>query len=460
LTNLYRRLRGDDGEERESLPLNFQDWVNSFVTYNGVNYPYAGFRQTLVGSDEEPGSDGFAAGAYSGNAIVFACMTVRAMYFSEARFQFQQIRGGRPGNLFGTPELALLEQPWPNGTTGDLLAQMIQDVDIAGNSYTVRVRDRLARLRPDWMSIMLGSRTGRESWAPGDADTEVAGYVYWPGGPHSGHDPITYAPFEIAHLAPIKDPAAVYRGMSWLTPLIREVQADGAMTQHKLAFLRQGATVNLVVKFTTPTMEDFDKAVAKFRQGHEGVANAYKTLFLAQGTDVIPVGTDLAQMEFANTQASGELRIASAAQVPAVILGLREGLQGSTLNSGNFNSSRRMFADGCILPLWRFACAALASILNVPPGSRLWYDDRDVPFLKEDLKDTAQVQQMQAAAASSFVQAGYEPQSIVDMLAADDITLLKPIEGVTTVQLQPLDAAEQPAPAQNGGAPTIAVPPE
>lgn len=455
--SLFRSLTRP-AEERDILPLNFQDWVNYF-NYQGVNYPLSSMRQTLLGSDEEIGSDygGLATGAYRGNGVVYACMAVRMLHFTEARFQFQQIRSGRPGNLFGTPELGILETPWENGTTGDLLARMIQDADLAGNSYIVREAGQLARLRPDWVSIMLGSRLNRRDWVPGDGDTVVAGYVYWPGGQASGSDPKTYAPFEIAHFAPMKDPEAVYRGMSWLTPLIREIQADGAMTQHKLNFLKNGATVNLIVKLPTPKEEDFNRAVARFRENHESVANAYKTLFLSAGTDVIPVGTTLQQMDFSTVQGSGEGRIAMAARIPQVLLGTREGQQGSSLNSGNYQESRRMFADGCILPLWRFACGALASILQVPSGARLWYDGSDASFLQENMKDVAEVQQMQAAAASNLVQAGYDPKSIVDYLAADDITLLKPIEGLTTVQLQPVDPST--GTLQNGqanGKPPIA----
>jgi len=65
-------------------------------------------------------------------------MDVRAKLFSEARFQFRQIRNGRPGDLFGTADLQMLEVPWTNGTTGDLLYRMIQSADLAGNAFVAR----------------------------------------------------------------------------------------------------------------------------------------------------------------------------------------------------------------------------------------------------------------------------------------------------------------------------------
>ncbi len=438
MANLLRRLTTPSAglEERDSLPLNFYDWVD-FVSYQGVNYPLAGMQQTLQGANQEIGADygGLSTHAHQGNAIVFACMAVRMLHFSEARFQFQQIRSGRPGKLFGNPDLALLENPWPNGTTGDLLARMIQDVDLSGNSFIVREGNRLARLRPDWVVIFLGSRSGRSTWVAGDGDTEVIGYGYWPGGPHSGHEIQTYSPQDVAHFAPYKDSDRVYRGMSWLTPLIKEIQGDTAMTEHKNRFLRNGATVNLIVKFNTPKEEDFLKAVSRFRENHESAANAYKTLFAATGTEVTPIGTDLAQMDFSSVQGAGELRIASAARVPPVLLGLREGLQGSSLNSGNFNASRRMFADGCIRPMWRFASAALGTILNVPSDARLWYDERDVAFLKEDLKERADVAFLRAQTIRQLVDSGFKPEDVVAAVEADDLSLLEH-SGLFSVQLQ------------------------
>ncbi|MES2360090.1 MAG: phage portal protein, partial [Gemmatimonadota bacterium] len=249
MTNLVRRIASRGAlEEQRSNALAFQQWVD-MINYNNVMYP-VGYNQTLVGDREDVRGDftGLIAGAFQANGIVFACMYTRMLHFSQMRFQFRQMRSGKPGALFGTPALQMLETPWPNGTTSDLLARMIQDVDLSGNSYIVRTGDRLARLRPDWVSILLGSQTDRESWVAGDPDTEVIGYIYKPGGLRSGEKEMLFHPERVAHFAPIPDPMANYRGMSWLTPLIREIQADQAMNAHRLKYFEQGATVNLVLR--------------------------------------------------------------------------------------------------------------------------------------------------------------------------------------------------------------------
>jgi hypothetical protein len=217
------------------------------LKFNGSTYGVMS-GGTLAQGNTEIGSDyrGYVDGIYKQSGVVFSCMAVRMRVFSEARFQFRQLRSGRPGDYFGTSELAILENPWPNGTTGDLLTRMVQHADLAGNAYVVRLSaDRMTCLRPDWVSIIAGSP--RKDAQLGDPDIEAVGYTYTPGGPGSGRDPWVFRAEQVAHFAPIPDPSASFRGMSWLTPVITEICGDQAAMVHKERFFSNGATVNLVV---------------------------------------------------------------------------------------------------------------------------------------------------------------------------------------------------------------------
>ena len=115
--SIFRRKSDAPVEERYS----FNQWLNEYMTYNGVTYGPFMPRQTLTGNTESLGRDftSLVSGAYQSNGVVFACMLVRQLLFSEARFQFQQMRSGRPGDLFGNADLGILETPWPGGTTGE-----------------------------------------------------------------------------------------------------------------------------------------------------------------------------------------------------------------------------------------------------------------------------------------------------------------------------------------------------
>jgi hypothetical protein len=53
-------------------------------------------------------------------------------------------------------------------------------------------------------------------------------------------------------------------------------------------------------------------------------------------------------------------------------------------------------------PMWRDFAHSLSTIVQVPSDSELWYDDRDIPFLQEDVKDEAEIQQVQAVTITTL----------------------------------------------------------
>lgn len=385
--------------------------------------------------------EGYVNGIYKRNGPVFALMAARLMVFSEARFMFRRFRNSRPGDLFGNADLALLQKPWRNGTTGDLLARMIQDADLAGNAYLTVVNGHIRRMRPDWVTVISGSQSEPELFG-GALDAEVIAYMYEPRG-REARGATLLLPEQVAHFAPMPDPDANWRGMSWLSPVLREISADSAATLHKLKFFGNGASPQIIVK-VDPSLspEKFARFKALMDEEHKGVDNAYKTLYIGGGADVTTAGMDLKQLDFKATQGAGETRLAAAARVPAVIVGFSEGLQGSSLNAGNFNAARRLFVDGTLRPLWRNAAGSLAPLVNVPSDAELWYDDRDIAFLREDAKDAAEIFNIEANTITSLVREGYEPESAQAAVAARDSSLLVHT-GRVSVQLW--DPAELPA---------------
>lgn len=439
-------LPAREREERADPVLSMQAWADMLTSfsYQGVRYTLPVTRQEDVGGSYSL----LARAALKANGVVFACVMNRMFLFSEARFMFRRLRAGRPGDLFGTPELRPLSQPWSGATTGDLLSTMLLHADIAGNSYVVRrPGPMLTPLRPDWVTLVGGSLRDDEStvWSP---DAEVLAYLYQEGGPGSGKEPVMFLPEEVAHFRPLPDPEARFRGMSWITPVAREIMADKAATEHKLAFFENGATPNLVVKFPLDDLAKVQPLIDKFKESHESAANAYKTLFLAGGADATVVGKDMQQLEFKVTQGAGETRIAAAAGVPPVVVGLSEGLAAATYS--NYAQARRRFADNTMRPLWRNACGSLARIIRTPEDAELWYDTRDISALQEDQKDAADIQMTRSQSIKTLIDAGYEADSVVQAVTNEDFTLLKH-SGLFSVQLQPPGTTETPgAPSSNG----------
>lgn len=405
-------------------------WLGNTYTFDAVGPNQLGSQERIAGNYA-----GFVAEAYKGNPIVFGAIAWRMRVFSEARFAYQRMRESKPGDLFGTPALRILERPRPGWTTGDLIARIILDNDLAGNSYTVaRPNGQLRRLRPDWVSIISGA--AERDANPWDVDAEVLGYAYQPGGPFSGQEPVTFRADEVAHVALYPDPTSPTRGISWLQPILTDIDADTAAATHKLKFFQNGATIGQTV--VLENIDDPDvlaKWVEKFNKAHRGVADAYSTLFLTAGAKPVPIGTNLQQQDFKATQGAGETRIALAAGIHPVVLGLSEGMQGSSLNAGNYVAARRSTADATLRPGWRNIAGSLETIVPVPSDARLWYDESGVAFLREDQKDAAEIQQMQAQTMKALFDSGWAPDQIVDAVVAGDWTRLKHT-GVPSVQVQ------------------------
>lgn len=438
MPDLIERVRATRATPTRPQNLSLQEYVE-FFRFDGVDYP---LLRTSTGKLDEEQLAWTASAAYHTSGPVFALVVARLQVFSQARFQWTRFEGGVPTDLFGSPTLKLLERPWGpgrSGTTADLLARMEVDVSLAGNAYIRRISrrgiKRLNRLRPEHVIVVLGSDEDADHPAEA-ADVEVLGYAYAPPmGPM-----VLLTTDEVAHFAPIPDPDFNFLGQSWISPLLRDVQADGAMTEHKRRFLINAATPNLVIKFDARIgQEAVEHFKAIFEKDHIGVANAYRTVFLGGGADAVTVGKDFQQLDFAAVQGRGESRLAAAAGVPPSWVGFSEGLQGSSLNAGNFNASRRRFADGTAQHWWVNASASLEPIVADPvgaPGASLWFDTRSVSFLREDAADIAKIQGEEAQTIVALVKDGFTPESVVDAVKNHDWSRLQH-SGYLSVQLQP-----------------------
>lgn len=421
---------------------------------------------TLRGDEElPPATMEYLAGICGRSSVVFAALQVRWKLFAQARYQFQQMFGGREGSLFGTPDLSPLEHPEPGETTLDLNFRAIQYADLAGDWFGVRrpaslVRplgpalpyadvDRIKPLRPDWTVVVLGSREKREGVdLAQDPDAEIIGFGYTPGGPQSGHDVIAYGREEVAHFHPNTGPLSRYRGMPLILAALPEILSDNGAVGYRRAFFRNSATGSLAVTFP----KEWDEPKAKgwleaFEKKHKGATNAYKTIYLGGGMDVKNVGTNFVDMAAKDLAGTAETRIAAVTGMHPVIIPLSEGLAGSALNAGNYAAAKRSTSDITLRYLWPSMCGSLETIVPPPRSTRLWIDQKSVPFLAADVKDQADVNTANAATIASLVDKGFTRTSVVDAVISGDFTRLKEDPGWVSVQLQPgAGAPEPPAP--------------
>ena len=433
---------GGGGEISRLSQQEYLNWLSNWWTAAGAQQPP--FITTYGTRAAEPISasfEGFVTGMLYADGPVAAAEGYRLRVFGQAPLLYQELVGGRPGDLFDDDALERLREPWPGGNLGDLMKRALIYGDFAGNAFVLDFDDELVLVRPDWVEIVLDKREFRG----GQVGWRQIGIIYYEGGLRS-NDGVTFLPGEYCHFVPgLPDPMATYRGMSWLTPLVREVRSDKSAMDHKVAFFDNAATPNLAVSLPKEiTPEQFLKFVDAMDEKHKGAVNAGRTLYTAGGADVTVVGANMQQMDFSAILGKSETRIANAAGVPPVLLSFSEGMQGSSLNAGNYTAAKRNFVDTTMRDLWQNWAGSVQKMDAFRPPkakSRLWYDGRDIPFLHEDAKDRAEIQQIEAATLSSHISAGWEPETAVDALLQDDLKRLKHT-GLTSVQLVPPGTAE------------------
>lgn len=354
------------------------------------------------------------------NPVVFAANSARLALFSEAGLVLQSVADKR---LFTDSRLDLLQHPWPDATEGELLARMQEDRGYAGNAYVWAPpgEDRLVVWRPEWVTII-----SEVTELPGGGwYRQKTGFLYEP--PRQAQaefgPPMVAPAGEVAHWAPQPDPAANFRGMSWLTPCLREIDGDNGLAGYKIQYLKNNAVPGLILKYAQKLQPGTVDALRERTQArHGGEVNAFRTLVLDQGADPMVVGSNLAQMNFEAVQQAGADRILAAAGVPGVLVGF-ESLKGA---GRSYEEVVRRFADITMRPEWRSACAVLQKLVpGLPPrGIRLTYDTADIAALQEGEQTRAQEALIRAQALLTMRNAGYTRDSAVRAVEANDVSQL------------------------------------
>jgi phage portal protein BeeE len=417
----------------------------SFNQYLSLVEPWLSAFQPKAQTQERANRTitGMALNAYAGNGVVYACASFRLGVFSEVEFALQN---NTTKALYTTSALQILQRPWFGATSADLLARMEQDATTAGNSYWfntgsfVRFEPQLARLDPANVTIMLEPIVG-----PDGTRLAVRKSGYMHAEPNQEGEFLRLE--EVAHYAPMPDPNASYRGMSWLTPVLSDVEADNSLNTFKQSHIDNQAVPGVAIVFdNSVTPEKLEQFKAKMTTSHSGARNAGKTMYLGGGADIKVVGSSFNDLALKAVQGAGETRIAAASGVGAVVASLSEGMQGSSLNSGNYTAARRRVADGTLRPLWRSAVGALSPLVDVPGDSRLWFDDRSVSFLQEDVRDEADIRAQHAATIRNLIDAGFSPDATVAATTTGNLASLTGTHsGLFSVQLQePGTTAQEP----------------
>lgn len=433
---LRHRLRSSDGDHTRFSLDDLGRQIEQ-LSYMGSQYLVGGgrvgtYRQEEVRITSEDR-------AYAESGVAFGVVGRRIDLFSQVRFAWRRPGAGpRPmaSDLFEDDALAPLVAP------ADLLSWMETDQALAGNSFVVRDGDTLRRLVPWWVVVVLTSERFPDhpetAW-----DARVLGYLYQPAG-----SPIeVFLADEVAHYYNRPDPAARYRGMSYLRPVLRNIANTEAQERYIAQFWRNSAVPHTYIKFPaekTPT--EVEQFADVFEQRHRGLANALKTAYLGGGADPMVIGSKLSDLASKDISASEFGQVCAAAGVPPVVVTMVPGLE-ATSTFNNYNAALRSFADMTVRPLWTKATSALAKLVGPPlRGAEgvLHADPSGISALQQDAQDEAQVAFVEAQTMRQLIEAGYEADAVtLAVTTGDRSKLIGQHTGYVSVQLQQLGAPIQ-----------------
>ena len=113
---LWQRVLGVETQARHSVTT-----IDDYFTYMSNAYPLGALPTSIGNLSEEPPVSGFEAFAdrvFKAHPVVYGAERFRKAVFSQARYKWQNLSTNALfGQNAGLSSLAILERPWPGGTT-------------------------------------------------------------------------------------------------------------------------------------------------------------------------------------------------------------------------------------------------------------------------------------------------------------------------------------------------------
>jgi HK97 family phage portal protein len=289
---------------------------------------------------------------YRKNSIVYACVRLKATSVPEAPLRIYEIDNeGAETESPSHPLRLLLEYVNPYQTEFEFWELTVTNLEICGRAPWWKERDRAGRvvalwpLRPDRLGVIPGDTS------VGEPFLKLYGYML--------DGEMTRIPPRDVMMFTYPDPGdetgGVIGGYGPLQVLAREVDADNEATTFVYALLRNYAAPGILIK----TKANLDKDSAqqlkdRIKAAYGGLRRGEPAVLsgLAGGdSEITTLSHNLQQLEFPDLRAIAESRISSAFGVPAILVGLKVGLDRSTF--ANMSEAREFFAETTLSVMWR-----------------------------------------------------------------------------------------------------------
>ncbi len=302
----------------------------------------------------EPNFLSIAKKSYGTNAIAYGCLRLLSQSIPEAPLKayLEDAKGERTELERRHPLRQLIRRPNELQTEFEFFELTTLHMAICGHAYWWKQRANggqilaLWPLRPDRVGPIYSDADAK----PGEQ--VLAGWSY--------QDPGTgnYVPIPRRDVLafglpnPAGESGGVVEGLGPLAVLAAEISADNEATSFVGALLKNYATPSLLLKLKGSVRDEDEANLLKAKAAAEFGGSGRGKVGLIDGeADVVMVGFNMQQLEFPDLRAIAETRVAAVLGVPAVLVGLKAGLDRATYS--NVSELRRFFAETTCSGYWR-----------------------------------------------------------------------------------------------------------
>lgn len=295
--------------------------------------------------------------------------------------------------------LTLWNKPNPFYSRQEYVETEQQHVDLTGEGWWVVARHPMAKSIP---IELWPVRPDRMTPVP-HATEFLAGYIYT--GPNGEQVPLGLD--EVIQIR-MPNPLDPYRGMGPVQSILVDLDSERYTAEWNLNFFRNGAEPGGIVEVDKRLSDDeFAEMTTRWREQHQGVANAHRVAILEQGK-WIDRKFSQRDMQFAELRAVSKDTIREAFGMPKFAVG-----DVADINRATAEASKAWFGEQITVPrLDRFKGALNNDLLPMfgPTAEGLEFDyDSPVPA-DADAANAERVSK--ATAAKTYIDCGARPATV------------------------------------------------
>jgi HK97 family phage portal protein len=348
--------------------------------------------------------------------VLFAMIDKLSTGVASANWRlYRKARSGRKEDRIEVtehPALVVLNKPNPFYTRQELFEASQQHQDLTGETWWVLARNarvgglpvEIWPVRPDRMQ-------------PVTSPTEfITGYVYTdPDG--------RKVPLDLNDVIFIRRPNPLdpFRGIGPVQSVLAYIDGEHYSAMWNRNFFLNGAIPGGIIEVEKRLSDpEFDQMSARWKEQHQGIANAHRVAILEQAK-WIDVKYTQEDMQFAQLSALSDEKIRQALGFPKPMLGTVE-----DVNRANAEAAAFVFAAWCLVPrLDRMRAALNADFLPKFPASDGLEFDYDSPVPEDEAaENTARTSKVDAV--TKLVAAGFDAAEVLEWAEMPALTYSKP----------------------------------